>query len=229
MLSINSPSTSSSTTTTSSSTSSSTNPRSHPPLKHNVIERDKVVVPPHWDSWGKIRVLREGFDVEGINRGWSIDVDPANNRNHTTDSESAPVEPELEGGALQIYEEVIKDTYHGPIGSEALDLLHNGRTGIEVPPVDTQEFLAAQAEALDAKLAEEKQARLGGDTSAQKDRDRKEEERRRVIEEGAERVLEHVGPVQFNVGGIQVDAENMLERLKVSFLSLLRRCRWYMC
>lgn len=51
--------------------------------------------------------------------------------------------------------------------------------------------------------------------SAQKEREREEERRRRVIEEGAEKVLEHVGPVQFNVGGIQVDAENMLERLKV--------------
>ncbi|KAJ2973662.1 hypothetical protein NQ176_g6476 [Zarea fungicola] len=27
------------------------------PLKHNVIDRDKIVVPPNWDSWGKIRVL----------------------------------------------------------------------------------------------------------------------------------------------------------------------------
>ncbi|KAL8938635.1 MAG: hypothetical protein Q9216_003782 [Gyalolechia sp. 2 TL-2023] len=43
-------------------------------LKHNVIDRDKVLVPPNWDSWGKIRVLREGFDVEGISSGWSIDT-----------------------------------------------------------------------------------------------------------------------------------------------------------
>ncbi|KAL8979156.1 MAG: hypothetical protein Q9177_006216, partial [Variospora cf. flavescens] len=43
-------------------------------LKHNVIDRDKVLVPPNWDSWGKIRVLREGFDVEGISSGWGIDI-----------------------------------------------------------------------------------------------------------------------------------------------------------
>jgi dynein light intermediate chain 1, cytosolic len=30
------------------------------------------------------------------------------------------------------------------------------------------------------------------------------------------RVNEHIGPVQFNMGGIQVDADDMLQRLKVS-------------
>lgn len=29
------------------------------------------------------------------------------------------------------------------------------------------------------------------------------------------KVNEHIGPVQFNMGGIQVDADDMLQRLKV--------------
>jgi dynein light intermediate chain 1 len=33
------------------------------------------------------------------------------------------------------------------------------------------------------------------------------------------KVLEHIGPVQFNMGGIQVDADDMVQRLKVSFPS----------
>lgn len=33
------------------------------------------------------------------------------------------------------------------------------------------------------------------------------------VDEG--RVNEHIGPVQFNMGGIQVDADDMLQRLKV--------------
>jgi hypothetical protein len=32
------------------------------------------------------------------------------------------------------------------------------------------------------------------------------------------RVNEHIGPVQFNMGGIQVDADDMLQRLKVCFV-----------
>jgi dynein light intermediate chain 1 len=31
------------------------------------------------------------------------------------------------------------------------------------------------------------------------------------------RVNEHIGPVQFNMGGIQVDADDMLRKLKVSY------------
>ena len=35
--------------------------------------------------------------------------------------------------------------------------------------------------------------------------------------EGEGKVNEHIGPVQFNMGGIQVDADDMLQRLKVCF------------
>ncbi|RPB10493.1 hypothetical protein P167DRAFT_525933 [Morchella conica CCBAS932] len=158
-------------------------------LKHNVIERDKVLVPPHWDSWGKIRVLREGFDVEGINSGWSVDISP-----HVE-------EPESEGGAVEVYEDVIKESKRGD--TEGIALLNkNGGKVIEVPAVDTQEFLATQLEVLEARAAEEKAARGG------------KEDKNNQNHGSGERVIEHVGPVQFNVGGIQVDAENMLERLK---------------
>jgi dynein light intermediate chain 1 len=158
-------------------------------LKHNVIERDKVFVPPHWDSWGKIRVLREGFDVEGINKGWNMDI-----------SAETADDAELEGGAVEVYEDVIKDTSRN---ADSLAFLRNG--GMEVTPVDTQEFLAQQFEVLEAKAAEDKTSRDG-----------KEAKKKREVDEGADKVLaEQVGPVQFNVGGIQVDAENMLESLKV--------------
>ncbi|KAF8543237.1 dynein light intermediate chain-domain-containing protein [Trichophaea hybrida] len=158
-------------------------------LKHNVIERDKVLVPPHWDSWGKIRVLREGFDVEGINLGWSADISP-----NTKDGET-------EGGAVEVYEDVIKDT--GRNGEAQLTLLK--AKGMEVPPVDTQEFLAQQLEILEAKAAEDKSNNKGKDDKKKRDN----------VDENADKALaEQVGPVQFNVGGIQVDAESMVESLK---------------
>lgn len=166
-------------------------------LKHNIIERDKVIVPPHWDSWGKIRVLREGFDVEGISSGWSIDISLP---------DSAGAEYEVDGGALAIYEEYVKDYKAEDSG---LAVLKN--KGIEVPPVDTQEFLAQQLEVLEAKRAEDsKDPRGRNEMSPSRERDGS-----RSLE--GERVREHVGPVQFNVGGIQVDADDMLKRLKVRF------------
>ncbi|KAL0142995.1 dynein light intermediate chain-domain-containing protein [Mucor lusitanicus] len=44
-------------------------------LKAQVIERDTVLVPSGWDSWGKIKVLREGFDCDHVSEGWDADMD----------------------------------------------------------------------------------------------------------------------------------------------------------
>ncbi|KAJ3171718.1 hypothetical protein HDU88_007798 [Geranomyces variabilis] len=37
-----------------------------PPMKPQVVERDNVFVPAGWDSWGKINILRTGFDCAAI-------------------------------------------------------------------------------------------------------------------------------------------------------------------
>lgn len=129
--------------------------------------------------------------MEGINSGWSVDISP-----HLEEAEG-------EGGAVEVYEDVIKDSKRSD--TEGLALLNKGGgKGIEVPAVDTQEFLAGQLDVLEARAAEEKSTRGG------------KEDKSNHSNGSSERVIEHVGPVQFNVGGIQVDAENMLERLKVS-------------
>ncbi|KAG2186893.1 hypothetical protein INT44_003120 [Umbelopsis vinacea] len=59
-----------------------------------VVERDTVLVPAGWDSWGKIRVLREGFDCEGASSEWDDDL---------------VEDGEHEGRARKVYEEVIPD------------------------------------------------------------------------------------------------------------------------
>ena len=88
-------------------------------LKHNVIDRDKILVPPNWDSWGKISVLREGFDVEGVSSGWSSDTQPLLAPNtaseaETTDPRCNPLNsPPNRRTALQIYEETIRDPHMG--------------------------------------------------------------------------------------------------------------------
>ncbi|KAG4305841.1 hypothetical protein PORY_000751 [Pneumocystis oryctolagi] len=63
--------------------------------KANVIDRDQIFVPVGWDSWGKIRITRDGFDVEGISELWSQDLN----------SSSEKTDP----GAIQMYENVILD------------------------------------------------------------------------------------------------------------------------
>lgn len=182
------------------------------PLKHNVIDRDKVLVPPNWDSWGKIRVLREGFDVEGVNNGWSIDIQEALLSSDGGDENGAEEHYE-EGSALAIYEETIRDP--------RLDALHqvtNSSNGhaLEVESFDVQTFLASQLEVLDRIT----KASDSGATNGRRDDsyqnsvvESAEDNESSVIEDG--RVNEHIGPVQFNMGGIQVDADDMLQRLKV--------------
>lgn len=182
------------------------------PLKENVIERDKVVVPPNWDSWSKIRVLRDGFDVETVSNGWSIDLDqpfPSPKANgvtgiyHETDVESDGI-TEVEGSAVVYYEEQVRDT-----SLDALQIAQGNQdtSQLEVPSVDTQAFLANQLERLEQqKKADEKTGKEN--TFAQGSSD--------------DMISDHIGPVQFNMGGIQVDADDMVQRLKVGLVNFFQ-------
>lgn len=73
-------------------------PQSSDLLKPNVVDRDHVFVPSGWDSWGKIRVLRDGFDVEGVSTGWSIDLSSVLGDSKLADQ-----------GALEVYEDTVSD------------------------------------------------------------------------------------------------------------------------
>ncbi|KAG6891686.1 hypothetical protein C0992_010089 [Termitomyces sp. T32_za158] len=46
-------------------------PFSHKP---NTLDRDRIVVPAGWDSWGKISVMREGFDARSWGEAWERDL-----------------------------------------------------------------------------------------------------------------------------------------------------------
>lgn len=180
-------------------------------LKHNVIDRDKILVPANWDSWGKIRIIREGFDMEGVGTGWSIEIDetPEPLQVDSTEEESKPKEAEPEGddgsSAVAIYEQTIQDPKKGTAVSRSSK---NNDSKIEIETMDHQQFLTRQSEMLEQLKAEdeklERQALKGGT----------KEPENAVDESG--RVNEHIGPVQFNMGGIQVDADDMLKKLKVS-------------
>ncbi|OSD04587.1 DLIC-domain-containing protein [Trametes coccinea BRFM310] len=43
--------------------------------KPNALDRDRIVIPAGWDSWGKIAVLREGFDAKLWGEAWENDLD----------------------------------------------------------------------------------------------------------------------------------------------------------
>ncbi len=209
-------------------------------VKHNVIDRDKILVPPNWDSWGKIRVLREGFDVESISNGWSIDTQlparPSPVQASSTDSSAVssatrsthpfnrPPSPNVPGSVLPTYEQTIPNPYKDrpstfpPIGEVPLETT--------VPSM--QEFLkSAQEEMIRLAEAEEKasssvapQPQLPSTTTTSTSEfstpTRPSSSSTTIHTATAEgnKVNEHIGPVQFNMGGIQVDADEMVKHLK---------------
>lgn len=210
-------------------------------VKHNVIDRDKILVPPNWDSWGKIRVLREGFEVEGISTGWSIDIQlparPSPVQASSTDSSSVstsetrsthpfkrPPSPNIPGSVLPAYEQTIPNPYKDrpstfpPIGEVPLETT--------VPSM--QEFLkSAQEEIMRLAEVEEKASSSVApqpqqpsttttSTSEFSTPTRPSSSSTTIHTATAEgsKVNDHIGPVQFNMGGIQVDADEMVKHLK---------------
>jgi dynein light intermediate chain 1, cytosolic len=82
-----------------------------------------------------------------------------------------------------------------------------GGPAVNVDSDDVQDFLERQLKALELYKAKapEKAAEAGRGPTG------------RTLDFGDEKsVSEHIGPVQFNMGGIQVDADDMLQRIKVS-------------
>ena len=174
-------------------------------LKHNVIDRDKILVPPNWDSWGKIRVIREGFDVEGTSRGWSIEIHApasavANGSMETNDAEPNPP-TYSEGTVLATYESTIPNPH-------AYSASQFKNPSIEVSIPTTQSFLTAQLEVLEKLKAEDEAA-------ASSKRDPNSSTFSNTTDKPHDdRINEQIGPVQVNMGGIQVDADDMLKKLR---------------
>lgn len=161
-------------------------------------------MPPNWDSWGKIRVLRDGFDVEAINKAWSVDIEesaPLTSSTPTTPSKKP-------SGAVSSYEEQIRDPKLDALQATTSD------TALEISSLESQAFLTTQLEVLEKIRAGSEPSGMDNSRLAP-GRGVSQGNGEEASEEG--RVSEHIGPVQFNMGGIQVDADDMLQRLKVYY------------
>ncbi|KIX10047.1 uncharacterized protein Z518_01128 [Rhinocladiella mackenziei CBS 650.93] len=180
--------------------------------KHNIIDRDKILVPPNWDSWGKIRVLKEGFDPEAVGNAWSVEIQP-------------PPEPSLDfsiekqgpngsgsesDSAVQIYEATLRD----PSDARPTFQPRTHDETVSVPSV--QEFLQVQYENLEKLKAEdekaERKSRKGASstgTGAGGTMDGEDSSKNA----SNPRMAEHIGPYQINVNGIDFDAEEATRRL----------------
>ncbi|KAI0258485.1 dynein light intermediate chain-domain-containing protein [Gloeopeniophorella convolvens] len=66
--------------------------------KPNTLDRDLIVVPAGWDSWGKIAVLRDGFDAKAWGEAWEHDL-----------SAEGEADSEGEAGARKLYAALVAD------------------------------------------------------------------------------------------------------------------------
>jgi hypothetical protein len=66
--------------------------------KPNTLDRDRIVVPAGWDSWGKIAVLRDGFDAKAWGEAWERDL-----------SSDAGIDLDDEAGARKLYAALVQD------------------------------------------------------------------------------------------------------------------------
>lgn len=180
-------------------------------LRHNVNDRDKVLVPPNWDSWGKIRALREEFDFELVSRGWSIDVQigvGAAEARRTSPDGRATLAAD---SAVASYQQLIPDPR--ALSNDAEKAESEASDAIEVQCESNQAFFARQMEVLDRYKAEDEAATRKTKSAASRD-GKKTSVAPARHGESAGRLSDHVGPVQFNMGGIQVDADQVLESLR---------------
>ncbi|KAJ7228234.1 dynein light intermediate chain-domain-containing protein [Mycena pura] len=48
--------------------------------KPNYLDRDRIVVPAGWDSWGKVTIMREEFEARAWSEAWDRDLDAEDGR-----------------------------------------------------------------------------------------------------------------------------------------------------
>ncbi len=187
-------------------------------LKHNVIDRDRILIPPNWDSWGKIRVLREGFDVEGISEGWSVAIQqqaptaPIPHPQRTENQASLQNEERQDeiNPIVQIYEDTIRDPRR-----ESISNLNGEKNGLDIQVMKNQDFLATQLEIMEQLKAEEEKTPEKNKSSILSDSVISGKVGKPPFHDSRP-VTEHIGPVQFNMGGIQVDSDGMMQSSRES-------------
>lgn len=78
-----------------------------------MIDRDQTLIPSGWDSWGKIKILRETFDCDKTGRGWESDFEVRDQLRRGPPSGDSNVDGSVErareGGLRNHFEMVIVD------------------------------------------------------------------------------------------------------------------------
>ncbi|EXJ91327.1 hypothetical protein A1O1_04439 [Capronia coronata CBS 617.96] len=196
--------------------------------KHNIVDRDKILVPPNWDSWGKIRILKDGFDPEAVANAWSVEIqDPPEqtldlstptNQDQDKPSQNGTGPESTSESAVHIYESSLRNP--ADYRPSFQPRMHDET--VVVPSV--QEFLQTQYEALEKLKAEDEKeqrksrpgvgARTGSSGIVDSNNDDPSSSTRGAGGVANPTMAERIGPYQINVNGIDFDAEEATKRLR---------------
>lgn len=200
-------------------------------LKHNIIDRDKIMVPPNWDSWGKIRILREGYDPEIVSKAWSLEIqeEPEDTPDFITanpdDIQAILDASQKPTSAVYLFESSLPN----PISSSSIPQNPETSTEITIVATSMQEFLQAQFPILEKLQSEDhehlvKAATRPGylnnpvpviDGNERDSADYSISSRSVSPSKPPRTTQEHlIGPYQINVNGIDFDAEEATRRLR---------------
>lgn len=82
------------------------------PFRANQLDRDSIMIPAGWDSWGKIEILKEGFSCQQVNGLWDTalgrEAQRYNQKNGRNVSDGL-LQDEDDEGIQQIWQDVIPD------------------------------------------------------------------------------------------------------------------------
>lgn len=185
--------------------------------KHNIIDRDKILIPPNWDSWGKIRILKDGFNPEAVGNAWSVEIQAPSEE--TLDFSPA-IKPEQSQstaeGDLETAVQTFELTLRNPATSRPTFQSRTADEPVTVPSV--QEFLQEQHARLEALKADEekeqRKARKGAPAPTGAVGTIEDDDGAHRSGVSNARMAEYIGPFQLNVNGIDTDMEEATRRLR---------------
>ena len=188
-------------------------------VKYNVIDRDKILIPPNWDSWGKIRILQEDFEMETVAKAWSVEIQsPPEAEFSSSKAVNEDTKRETETQAQSSGEVTAISIFTSSLpnpSAKSKPYIPSTTLDDVVTVTDPQTFLAEQARILESLRVEDdtaqRRARKGappptgaGSPSSHDSDDAA----------GRTRLADQTGPYNINVGGIQVDAEEVTRRIR---------------
>lgn len=113
------------------------------PFRANQLDRDSIMIPAGWDSWGKIEILKEGFNCQQVNGLWDAALGreaQRYNQKNGRDVSDGLLQDEDDEGIQQIWQDVIPDPTN--------DAHTNGNATQKTRSANEQDFLTRQLESL---------------------------------------------------------------------------------